>query len=565
MTQTKSRVQTQAAEAQETERGLSWLRALLIVCILLTLVGLWANRNRAWLGFPDEAAYVTQADALISGHGVDVPYVQHFYRKYPSSIRHPEDHYMPGNGVLIAASFKLFGRSEFTADIPEILFCFFIMPLLTYALARKLKVSPPFAFCAAISVALSQPVLMLASFSLADVPFAACVVAAIILALDNRWQTAILSGLALAGAYYFKAGGLYFLPPLLLIYWMSAEGGRAASLGKWFIAVVAFAAACGPWFYRNYVLFGDPVSNLYKYFAATIDFNPNFYFEDYFRVWWGLKLPSIGDTVHRFGLSTVLITIAKRFQAVLFDPGITTLNVASIIGVLVMSRVRQVKAVFLSGLFYLIVLAVTYTIEPRFLIPTLPINLAIAWMLGEKVIRGVRIDETIGLSFFGRMLAFTGRILHVRSGSAVAALVICFFLVLGSIAQLAVESVASAGGSGQTRLGQGAEVQKAAAQWCAKHIGKDAVVMCDYPWHFSYYSPSPVVNVPRDKPDRFDEVVKYYNVQYIIDEPGDISGSRDAVRKYVESFGQRWKRLAPSGQDFVIYYRLDAAPPDAGK
>jgi hypothetical protein len=531
------------------------MRALLIICILLTLVGMWANHNRAWLGFPDEAAYVAQADALVAGHGVTLPYVQHFYRQYPSTILHPEDHYMPGNGVLIAAAFKLFGRSEFTADIPEILICLLVMPLLTYALARKLKVSPPFAFCAAISVALSEPVLTLVSFSLADVPFAACVVAAIILALDNRWQTAILSGLSLAAAYYFKAGGLYFLPPLLMIYLMAGSERKGTPFWKWVIAAAAFTAACAPWFYRNYVLFGDPVSNLYKYFAASIDFNPNFYTEEYFKVWWGLKLPTIGNTIHHFGLGTILITIARRFQSVLFQPGVTTLNVAAIIGVLVMSRVRQVKAVFLSGLFYLVVLAVTYTIEPRFLIPTLPINLAIAWALGEKIICGLPLDDIAGSSVFGRMISYIGRVLHINSRGAVAAVLVCFFMTLGSISQLAVQCAASLSGGGQTRLSQDAIPEKAAAQWCEGHLGKDAVVMCDFPWHFCYYAPSPVVNIPRDTPERFDAVVRYYGVRYIIDEPGDISGSRDAVRNYIAVHGDQWKQQPLPDQPFVLYVR----------
>ncbi|MGA0870057.1 MAG: ArnT family glycosyltransferase, partial [Planctomycetota bacterium] len=137
-----------AMQPGEEERR--WFRALLVFCVFATLSTLWIGKDRDHIRNPDEAAYAEQARSLLDRGSLEVGFVRHYHVQYPADVLHPEDFYPPGNGALIAAAWSAFGRSDFASSIPSTLLACLVIPLLAFALTRRLEASAPFAFGCAV-------------------------------------------------------------------------------------------------------------------------------------------------------------------------------------------------------------------------------------------------------------------------------------------------------------------------------------------------------------------------------------------------------------------------------
>ena len=94
-----------------------WFRGLLAFCIFATLATLWIGKDRDHIRNPDEAACAEQARAMLDRGTLEGGFVRHYHVQYPADVLHTEDFYPPGNGALIAASWSVFGRSDFTSTI----------------------------------------------------------------------------------------------------------------------------------------------------------------------------------------------------------------------------------------------------------------------------------------------------------------------------------------------------------------------------------------------------------------------------------------------------------------
>lgn len=535
-----------------------WLTALGVLCLLCLSATLWISAHNHDIGEPDCAAYADQADALLAGHGFQVGYIQHYYTRF-ADIRHPEDHYAPGNGVLLAGAFRLFGRSEFSAAIPSALIACLLLPLLAFILARALSASPPFAFGCAVTVMFTFLLRKHAFYALADLPFTACALAAFIFALRGTGRSLLAAGVMVAATYYLKSTGLILLPIISLVYFLSAvkpDRRVWARLGGMWLLCLLFIS---PWLARNAHLFGNPFFSANQYVAGGIDFDRHFWATQRWKVWWDTPhaaMPSLSHVVKVYGMKRVAIVIVKRlWLAVRIQHVYYLLLLVS----LMFLRKRRDVVVLTAGIIcYPIILCLLFGIESRYLLPIIPLMLAIGWLAYERVICGA-------LPFFSQRQVWPQQMpLFVP---AVAVVVLAFICSAPEVERLGLQLTDHLPAIPTPRADE--QEVKIAAEWANDHLAVDARCMSQSAWQFRYYSQRLVVNQPIDTPAHIDAVVTHYHIDYLLlcddyynsDLRASAHGVPGAMLDYLQHYSADWQRVHPHGQPFVLYIRRDAQWP----
>ena len=291
---------------REVSRAASrtWLVLTLLVGALMLIATLFVARDRDGLATSDEAAYAEQADSLLADGTLTVGFVRHYHVQYPEGIDHPEDFYPPGNGGLLALSRGLLGRTDFANMVPSALLSCLLLPLLMFLLARAVGVVPPFAFIAALAVMFEADVRELSMQGLADLPFVAFFLLAILIVLRRAGALGVvLAGASLAASFYFKPTAVLLVPGLFLAHWIVARPGFRRLCWHGLLMAVGFLVVSGPWLVRNAQLFGDPLYSGNKHLSATSS-DPEFEYNDIRKVYWAdpeYELPTLGETVSRYG------------------------------------------------------------------------------------------------------------------------------------------------------------------------------------------------------------------------------------------------------------------------
>lgn len=540
-----------------------WLLALGLLALLCVTATCLVGRRRDFIGSPDQAAYAIQADSLLAGRGLTIGYVQHFYRRY-AGISHPEDHYAPGMGALLAGTFRLFGRSEYTAILPSILLACLALPCLCYLLARQLTAPPAWAFACAVTVMWAHPIREHAFYALADLPFAVCVTGALALVLAGRIPALAGAGACLAAAGYLKPAALLFLPICLLILLLLHRPDWRRSLRAFLWLAGCFLLLFAPWLARNWRLFHDPLYSVNTHIAAGIDYDREFWDTQFTRVWWAnpaLPPPTPGSLIHRYPLGHLLSTLLFRLQRALFVVSgwasfCIFLSLLTLCGLLFQPvrrlcyrrvdppaqiGIRRMQAAAALPVFYLLFLCLTFSVRARYLLPVIPAGFALAWALASRVGPGAMEDS--------RTTA------KARFVVALAAILAATGIAGFGLVELGRQY------AGSIPLQRDDMQVKPPALWAAAHLPRTARVMAFDPWQFCYYARCEVVNVPGDTPDHIQAVVEAYRLQYLfLWESRDNPHAVRRLRAYLALHAREWRPVHPPGESFMLYCRRDSTP-----
>jgi 4-amino-4-deoxy-L-arabinose transferase-like glycosyltransferase len=527
-----------------------WLLPLLAVCAFVTLATLWIGADRDQVRNPDEAAYAEQARSLLEDGSLTVGFARHYHVRYPAAIDHPEDFYPPGNGTLLAASWTLFGRSDFASSIPSILLACGIIPLLAYLLARRLHATPPFAFGCAITVLMDPEFRFHAYQGLADLPLCAAVLATLVLALRSDLRSALLAGIALGLGFWFKPTALLFVPGIALALFLADRRPLRRSLSQIAVFGLAMAVIGAPWLVRNQQLYGDPMYSGNKHLTATAN-DPSFRYTDTRKVYWAdpdYDLPKLGSSVERFGVGPVVRRFVSHLQQIVVDHGRSAFGLIFAVAAATMILHRRVFAVLVVIVSFSVALSAVFAVHYRYLMPAFPMVAAVTWTFADRVVR--RILHAPGPPLVWSWARSPGRV----------AILLAILGALPSTAQFARNLAL-----GKRDFAPGTEVpMHQAAAWAGEHLAPEARVMTTEALLFRHNSGLRAVNTPWDRPDAMDAVVEHHGIGYlIVPDSGQFSeNTAKFLGPYLDAYRDRWRPhpLSPDTR-FRVYVREGADPP----
>lgn len=524
-----------------------WFGLTLFAGGLLLILTLWLSKDRDGLATSDEAAYSAQADSLLADGSLTIDFVRHYHVEYPPEIAHPEDFYPPGNGALLALSQALLGRSEFSNMVPSALFGCLLLPLLAFLLARAIGVSAPFSCAVALAVMFEAEVRDLSTQGLADLPFIFLLLLALLLILRgaNHWG-ALLSGALLAASFYFKPTAILFAPGLALAHWIAVRPRFRRLCLHWTLMGAAFLLVSGPWLVRNQRLFGDPLYSGNKHLSAA-SLDPDYEYNDIRKVYWAdpeYRPADLGGSMLRHGWRPLLTRVLLHLYEAFVLKGREVFNVGFLLAALVFFRQRKVAAILAVVLSFTLALSVVFAVEARYLLPCVPLSLAVIFLLAERVV--FALDQRTFLPGTGlEWLAPR----PLGRGGGVALLLATLWIYPGAAAL--TRDLAF----GVPSFAPGNEAIPVAADWVERHLPPDAAVMHQQALRFHYYSRRPAVETPFDGPDEIQAVVERYRIGCIIYDPGVsyAKRTREYLDAYFERYGDAWRTVKPEEGDFVVY------------
>lgn len=518
-------------------------RARLLLLVLGALVAaatLWTAAGRDCVSNSDEAAYAEQAASFLEGRPLQIGFVRHFHVRYPPEILHPEDFYPPGNGMLLALSWWLLGRSDFASTVPSVLLGCLVLPWLAFALARRLGATAPYAAACGAAVLLASPVREHVLQGLADLPLTVCVTAAALLALRPGGAGAALAGAFLGLGFWLKPAALLFTPGVGLMAWLARPRlGWRGRLTHGGVMAAVFLAVSAPWLVRNATTFGDPLYSGNKHLTAAAN-SPDFHYEDIRKVYWtrtdeDAKPPGLAEGLTRFGLRAVASRFLLHLWQLVVEHGPAAFGFFFLVAAVMLRHRRRARAVVFAVAAYGVCLAAVFAVELRYLLPTTALVAAVCWVFGERVAR--------------RLWP------HARS----APLLLALAAALPGAATVARDVVA---GHGPFAAPGDLELRDAAL-WARDHLPADAVVMSQEALRFRHYSGHRTVNVPFDDPAAVEAVVRAYHVHYIVqNRDGDFARlANSALERYFDAYPGLWRRRRPQGLPFAVWVRKGTAAP----
>jgi len=234
----------------------------------------------------DAAYYLVGGQQLAQGYGFNDPYVWH-YLDAPQSLPHPSHLYwMPLPSMLVAVSQSIFGVNFRAAQLPFVLLSA-ALPVLAYAVARRVSATRRHAWLAALFTIFSPFYLAYWGVPESFAPFG--VFGSLALWLGNRperrwgWSAGVCAGLA----HLSRADGLLLLIPVVLSSFKvtprSSPVARRA-LSRIGLILLGYLLVMGPWFARNLSVIGSPLSSAGAQAAWLCEYNELFTLDAQFDV-----------------------------------------------------------------------------------------------------------------------------------------------------------------------------------------------------------------------------------------------------------------------------------------
>ena len=475
---------------------------LLLCCVALFSVNAYFAWHVQYIGFTDSAQYGELGKSVAEGHWFTINTVKFFFNKWPSSITHPDDIYDPLQPLLLGLLFKLFGTSVFVANIPSMVFAFIVTPLLAFFLAKRF-VPTKYAFIVGFMTLLNP--LHQALYCWADPMFASLTLAGILCfskAQDNpKWYVwaAIVFGLA---ALARRTGYLYgaFFVIAAVYHWRKGSKIKAAYAT---MGIPVFMLTISPWLIRNYLVFGNPLQNVYTYARFLIGyFTPSGYNLFTSRVFWDETI-NFHWLLQQVGWSGVWHkALTQTATALLY---FWPLHLA---GLLCWKKLRfEFKTALVIYFVSLIVVANYGIYVPRYSTPFIPLFFLIGMILW--------------LQWMKTPKPWLKTALRIALACAIA------FLVMITIGRFFMSvnyknfSI-SFEGPGYPRVDDPRFLPRLdVAKWVDQNLPQDAVIMTSSPHDLNFYTGRKALKIPIDTPDRIKEVLCYYRVTYVeyYDEP----------------------------------------------
>lgn len=284
---------------------LNWLKLAAAVATLAVLVHFGSRavegkialvRDIQHVGHADEAAYVTMAKSLVSGQGLNVPYVSWHFIPYPAAVVHREDHWPPFLAFAIAPFFWWLGVAPWVAKLAPIFIGSIGLPVATALLALAYGRRAYVALAAGLLMLLNPFLFTESLKSLSDLADAMLVAGfcAALLAARDRPPVHLAAGLLAALAYYAKGSelvllGLYPVLAALACGWRSLRT-------RWpYAGMLAAFLLILPWMVSNTRLYGNPLHCTQNYVSGYIGLHPGGWEGGTYYPYLGRDLPQTSD------------------------------------------------------------------------------------------------------------------------------------------------------------------------------------------------------------------------------------------------------------------------------
>ncbi|HEY7513258.1 MAG TPA: glycosyltransferase family 39 protein, partial [Vicinamibacteria bacterium] len=241
----------------------------------LYYLGLLGGRPAYW---PDTYEYALAARALAETGKLltDAPSVLEVWLLYRGTLPIPYFFHDVGNSLLLAASFRAFGSTDFVIPLASGL-CFSLLPPTVFSLARRLFDRRAALLAAALACG-SPQMITLSATGLSEVPAALglTAVVALLLVRPGRMRSTVMSGAALGALVLLRSNLASCLPWFGAYVWADAGVDEVKSSRRRWVRVSAFllgfAAISFPSMLRSYTGVGRPlftVASLYMPLFST--------------------------------------------------------------------------------------------------------------------------------------------------------------------------------------------------------------------------------------------------------------------------------------------------------
>jgi hypothetical protein len=254
-------------------------RKLGLICVLALAFRLFLLPLIHHPGIADSNHYYNLGKRLAEGHGYTIDYIWQ-YNNPPDNMVHPDDYWMPLNGLIVGAAMRVFGTSVTAALIPFILLGSLI-PIIGYYAARQFDCSENASLFAAAVVAFLPEFVLNSLRTDTTIPNIVFVCGSILLLTRGLRRGGIMpfigSGILAGLAHQQRSDSALLLPMLAVTLIVYVLWGRqfAVKTARWryvvLIPIIAIAIAV-PWALRNLELAGT---------ISTPKLDSMFYLTDY--------------------------------------------------------------------------------------------------------------------------------------------------------------------------------------------------------------------------------------------------------------------------------------------
>jgi hypothetical protein len=246
-----------------------------------------------WPPFTDPAYYSLIAQRLAEGHGFTTPVLYSFLEvgsRLPDAAVLPvpsNGHWMPLTSIVAAASMAIFGPTYVAGTIPLIVLSA-LLPPLTYVVTLELGGTRTSALAAGVLAIFAGPLLIMypttdnfAVFGVTGAASLFCSMRAVRAGRPGPWLIAagVLAGLAtltridgvlltlaVAAAWFVRRGAPAWRPP--------ATGGATIAWGL--ASGAAYLLVIAPWLTRNALVFGSPLPSTGGHTLWITSYNEQF-------------------------------------------------------------------------------------------------------------------------------------------------------------------------------------------------------------------------------------------------------------------------------------------------
>jgi len=542
---------------------------LLIVGMVVFVIKCFIVYPIQYVGHADASAYAEMADSLIHGRGFEVDYISWYFIKYPSIVR-PEDHWTPLYSIAIAPFFLIFGKTAFAAKLPSLIISCFFIPLVVYSLTKELSRSKIASFAAGLSILISPTLFGWSLHCLSDVIYAFVVSAFVFFSVKTLGDEKYFypAGIFMGLAYYAKGSGLILIPCYILFYFIARyklkrirKKYRTPDLpsvkniltNKGFLIglIIAFLVLL-PWFIRNYVHFGDPLYSTQRFaagYGGYLDWEVGTYdlywgekpppgyldkFKDGFdhvaemtkdylktNVWW--LFMDINSSWGKFGQYAFLTYI---------------INTPAVPGIFLLWGNKKRHLLWLVAVSLLFFLSAGWFPIDRMILPIIPLMVVLSWTTYHLILKTIfRFLNRPLLSVFKRCYTFMAdkityympkisyykakvtnymQFISSRLFKPEVSAGIVIFCILAPVIILSSESIQKSCKNSGYPYREADQEWMDMGRWLKESAPSDSVTMTRNPWELHFYSEQLAVQIPRTSLDKIIEVMRFYNVSYII-------------------------------------------------
>ncbi len=243
---------------------------LILICLGALIFRIIAAQFVHHPGIGDPNHYYNLGVQLVEGHGFNIDYVWHYNDIHPDIV-HPDDHWLPLSGVMVAGGMKLLGENVFAALLPFIIIGA-LLCLIGYWAARQFGCGENASLFAAAAVGFLPEFVLNSVRTDTTIPFSLFVCGSILLlngGLKNGGAWSFIGSGLLAGLAYLTRNDVILLLPMLVV--TLIVHALWGNLKRAYLAILMPLAAllvAAPWLIRNIQVLGHATATetSYMYF-----------------------------------------------------------------------------------------------------------------------------------------------------------------------------------------------------------------------------------------------------------------------------------------------------------